>query len=103
MGGDREPQPDFEHQLEHYLQGHVHPDVQPQVRHEIRQGHLSAEAFLRIADVLQANHDAFDRDLEIGQAVVGWSQEGEYIDSHAQVIERTPVAQQDFDRRRVDL
>lgn len=96
---------EFTDRFETYLQSHVHPDVQPAARrltHE-KLGSMSMEAFLDAADVFQASHEAFDRDLDTGEAQVGWTPEGEFVDSHAQVIERTPLAQQEFDARRVDL
>lgn len=63
MGNEREPSRDLEHDLEHYLQGHMHPDVQPLVRREIRLGTVSIEGFLRLADVFQASHEAYDSQL----------------------------------------
>ena len=92
---------EFEQRFETYLQSHVHPDVQPAARrltHE-KLGSMSMEAFLDAADVFQASHEAFDRDLDEGQGQVGWTPEGEFIDSHAPVIERTPLVQADFESR----
>lgn len=92
---------DFEHRFEHYLQGHLHPEVHGAARrltHETL-GSMSIEAFLAAADIFQASHEAMDRDLDEGQAEVGWTPQGDYVDNHAPVIERTPLAQQDFERR----
>ena len=92
---------EFENRFETYLQGHLHPDVHPAARrltHEVL-GSMSMEAFLAAADVFQASHESFDRDLDIGQAEVGWTPEGEFVDNHAPVIERTAVAQQEFEWR----
>jgi len=88
--------PDYEHQVEHYLQGHFHPDVQPDVRREIRLGTSSHEGFLRWARIFKANHAAFDAQMEHEGVAAGFDSTGEYI-------ERTPVAQADFEARRVDL
>lgn len=92
---------DFEHRFEHYLQGHIHPDVQPLARRLTHPtlGRISMQSFLEVADLFQANHEAFDHDLDQGQAVVGWTPDGEFVDNHAPLLERTFVAQQDFDRR----
>lgn len=94
---------DFEQRFETYLQGHIHPEVQPLVRRAVRVGQVSMEGFLDIAGIFQANHEAFDRDLDEGGAQVGWTPEGEFVDSHAPILERTPLAQQDFEAHRVDL
>lgn len=87
----------YEERFEHYLQGHFHPDVAPQARREVRLGHITMEAFLRLAGVFQANHEAFDNDLAVDGRVdfhEGWDSEGSYI-----TIERTEQAQQEFDFR----
>ena len=92
---------DYEKAFETYLQGHVHPEVQPQARRLTHPtlGRISMEAYLALADHFQANHEAFDRDLDEGRAQVGWTPEGEFVDNHAIVLERTAVAQQDFEGR----
>lgn len=92
---------EFTERFEVYLQSHVHPDVQPAARRltHVKLGSMSMQAFLDVAEVIQASHEAFDRDLDEGGAQVGWTPEGEFVDNHAQVIERTPLAQADFDRR----
>lgn len=92
---------DFEQRFETFLQGNVHPEEHHAARRLTHPtlGRISMEAYLDVADHLQRSHRAFDHDLDEGQAVVGWTPEGEFVDSHAQIIERTPIAQADFDRR----
>jgi len=98
---------DYDPTLEHYMQGHIHPDVQPRVRREITEGVYTVAGFLACMDTAQANHDAIDGHNLTGevegvpplkQPDAGFTPSGEYV-----VLERTPVAQQDFDSRRVDL
>jgi len=89
----------FENQFETYLQSHIHPEEQPAARRLTHPtlGRISMEAYLLVAEHLQRSHRAFDHDLDEGQAVVGWTPEGEFVDSHA------PLIAQGFDARRVDL
>lgn len=80
-------------QFEHYLQGHIHPDVQPAARRITHPelGRISMEAFLDVAGIFQANHEAFDAHNVTGEV------EG------VPVLERTNVIQADFRTRVVDL
>lgn len=59
----------IENAFETYLQGHIHPEVQPLFRREVKLGTISMEGFLRLARHFQANHEAFDAQLE-NQATV---------------------------------
>lgn len=82
---------DFPERFETYLQSHIHPDVQPAARrltHE-RLGSVSMEAFLDVADIIQASHEALDADQLAGEQIPQ--------------LEVTNVAQEHFRRTVVDL
>ncbi len=57
---------EYEQKFETYLQGHIHPDVQPQARRLTHPtlGRITIETYLDLADHFQANHEAFDADLQ---------------------------------------
>lgn len=74
----------FEDKFERFLQSHIHPDVQPAARRITHPelGRISMEAFLDVAGIFQANHEAFDE-----QMIAEARQQG------LPTIERTEAAQ----------